>query len=80
MEAATDTGIYRQDLNRQWDRLQQSPSLLAAFREILTDSEAVTLELITAYQLESLGLVKRNGNQVKVYCPLYQVYFENCLC
>ena len=78
-EAATDSGIYRQDLNRQWDRLQQSPNLLAAFRETLNNSEAVTLELITAYQLESLGLIKRNGNQVKVYCPLYQVYFENCL-
>ena len=79
-EAATDAGIYGHVLKRQWNGLQQNPNLLAAFRKILDDSEAVTLELITAYQLESLGLVKWNGNQVKVCCPLYQVYFENLLC
>ncbi|MCX5962950.1 MAG: AAA-like domain-containing protein [Cyanobacteria bacterium] len=78
-EAATDVGIYGHVLKRQWNELQQSPNLLAAFREILDNSEAVTLELITAYQLESLGLVKWKGNQVKVCCPLYQVYFKNLL-
>ena len=79
-EAATDAGIYGHVLKRQWNGLQQSPNLPAAFRKILDDSEAVTLELITAYQLESLGLVKWSGDQVKVCCPLYQVYFENLLC
>ena len=76
-EAATDTGIYRQALTRHWDRLQHSPPLLHAFKEVLSHSEPRTLDLITAYQLESLGLVKRNGNQVTIYCPLYQAYFEN---
>ena len=78
-EAATDVGIYRQELTRQWDRLQQSPHLLNAFQKVLSHSEPMTLEMITAYQLESLGLVKRNGNQVRIYCPLYQAYFENQL-
>ena len=78
-EAATDIGIYRQELTRQWDRLQQSPHLLNAFQKVLSHSEPMTLEMITAYQLESLGLVKRNGNQVRIYCPLYQAYFENQL-
>ena len=76
-EAVTDTGIYRQALTRHWDRLQHSPQLLHAFKEVLSHSEPRTLDLITAYQLESLGLVKRNGNQVTIYCPLYQAYFEN---
>ena len=78
-EAATDIGIYRQELTRQWDRLQQTPHLLNAFQKVLSHSEPMTLEMITAYQLESLGLVKRNGNQVRIYCPLYQAYFENQL-
>ncbi len=78
-EAATDSGIYSQALNRHWDRLQQNPNLLHSFKTVLSHSEPMTLELITAYQLESLGLVKRNGNQVKIYCPLYQAYFENQL-
>jgi AAA-like domain len=67
-EAATESGIYRQDLHRQWDRLQQSPSLLYSLRE-----------LITAYRLESLGLIKRNGNQASIFCPLYKTYFEDRL-
>ena len=78
-EAATDSGIYGQALNRHLDRLQQNPNLLYSFKTVLSHSEPMTLELITAYQLESLGLVKRNGNQVKIYCPLYQAYFENQL-
>ena len=78
-EADTDVGIYCQELKRQWDRLQQSPNLLHAFKKVLSHSEPITLEMITAYQLESLGLVKRNGTQVRIYCPLYQAYFEDQL-
>jgi AAA-like domain len=78
-EAATESGIYRQDLHRQWDRLQQSPSLLYSLREIINNSDLTTLEIITAYRLESLGLIKRNGNQAEISCPLYQLYFEDRL-
>ncbi len=78
-EADTDIGIYRQELKRQWDRLQQSPDLLHAFKKVLSHSEPITLEMMTAYQLESIGLIKRNGTQVRIYCPLYQAYFEDQL-
>ena len=78
-EAATDIGIYRQELKRQWDRLQQTPHLLHAFKKVLSHAEPIMLEMITAYELESLGLVKRNGNKVRIYCPLYQSYFEDYL-
>ncbi len=78
-EAATESGIYRQDLHRQWDRLQQSPNLLYSLQEIIKHTDLTTLEIITAYRLESLGLIKRTGNQAEIFCPLYQIYFENRL-
>lgn len=78
-EASTDAGIYRQDLQRQWDRLQQSPNLLYSLREIIHNTDLTTLELITAYRLESLGLIERVGNQARISCPLYQTYFQNRL-
>jgi hypothetical protein len=78
-EAATESGIYRQELHRQWDRLQQSPSLLYSLREIIHNSDSTTLEIITAYRLESLGLIKRNGNQAEMFSPLYKNYFKNRL-
>ncbi len=78
-EAATESGIYRQDLHRQWDRLQQNPSLLYSLREIINNSDLTTLEIMTAYRLESLGLIKRVGNQADILCPLYQTYFKDRL-
>jgi hypothetical protein len=78
-EAATESGIYRQDLHRQWDRLQQSPSLIYSLREIISHTDLTTLEIITAYHLESLGLIKRTGNQAEISCPLYQSYFKDRL-
>ncbi len=78
-EAATESGIYRQDLHRQWDRLQQSPSLLYSLREVISNTDLTTLEIITAYRLESLGLIKRTGNQATISCPLYKLYFEDRL-
>jgi AAA-like domain len=78
-EAATESGIYRQDLHRQWNRLQQSPSLLYSLRELIKNPDLTTLEMITAYRLESLGLIKRTGNQAEIFSPLYQSYFEDHL-
>jgi AAA-like domain len=78
-EAATESGIYRQELHRQWNRLQQSPSLLYSLREIIHNSDPTTLEIITAYRLESLGLIKRTGNQAEIFSPLYKIYFKDRL-
>jgi hypothetical protein len=78
-EAATESGIYRQDLHRHLDRLQKSPSLLYSLREVINNSDLTTLEIITAYRLESLGLIKRSGNQGEIFSPLYKTYFKTHL-
>lgn len=74
-EAHTTTGIYQADLERLWNRVQQHPNLLDAFRAILAGDNSAPLGTITVYKLESLGLIKRQGNQFIVRCPLYQKYF-----
>ncbi|MBE9010528.1 AAA-like domain-containing protein, partial [Pseudanabaenaceae cyanobacterium LEGE 13415] len=74
-EAHTSIGIYHADLERLWNRIQQHPNLLDAFRAILTNDASAVLGTITLYKLESLNLIKRQGNQVMVRCPLYQKYF-----
>ncbi|NEP34961.1 MAG: molecular chaperone Tir, partial [Moorea sp. SIO3B2] len=39
----------------------------------------VHLDLIAAYQLYSMGLVKKQGNQVMASCNLYRQYFRDHL-
>jgi len=58
-----------------WNRVQQHPHLLDAFRSILVNDYSASFGTITVYKLESLGLIKRQGTQLMVRCPLYQKYF-----
>ncbi|MEH1906056.1 MAG: AAA-like domain-containing protein [Nostoc sp.] len=74
-EATTDAGIYRHHLREYWLSLQQEPKLMAAFQTVVTSTKPVRLETISAYQLQSMGLVKLLGNQVEPRCQLYRSYF-----
>jgi hypothetical protein len=75
-EASKTSGIYSNHLQRQWNRLQQNPHLMDAFKQILLGAETMQVGTITAYKLESLGLIRRVGNQLVVRYKLYQQYFE----
>ena len=74
-QAATDSGIYSNHLREHWLNLQQHPQLATAFKQVLTSKKSVQLEPISAYQLQSMGLVKLSGNQAEVRCNLYRHYF-----
>jgi diguanylate cyclase (GGDEF)-like protein len=73
--AATQTGIYQDHLQSLGAILQKKPELLAAFKQVNETPEPVQLEIFAAHQLESLGLVKLNGNFCHVSCQLYHLYF-----
>lgn len=73
--AATDAGIYRDHLHRHLKNLQQHPQLRAAFNRVLNATESVELEQVQGFKLQSMGLVKLQGNRVKISCDLYQQYF-----
>mgnify|MGYP003564699332 FL=1 len=75
--AATNTGIYSHHLRRHWLALQEQPELEMAFQKVCNATEPVILEQITAYKLNSMGLIHLVDNKAQVSCQLYQKYFQN---
>ncbi|WP_041238499.1 AAA-like domain-containing protein [Gloeothece citriformis] len=78
-EAATDAGIYNHHLREYWLSLQEEPKLLSAFKTVIFSTTPVRLENLSAYQLQSMGLVKLTGNEVEPRCQLYRSYFSDMI-
>ncbi len=76
-DAPTNAGIYSNHLREYWLSLQQDQKLMAAFKTVVSSANPVRLETISAYQLQSMGLVKLTGNKVELRCQLYRNYFNN---
>ena len=77
--AATSYGIYSEHLRRQWWALEQNPQLAYAFSKVLQQDQPTELELYLAFKLESLGLIKLQGNKAVPSCALYKNYFREKL-
>ena len=56
--------------------LRDEPQLASALQQVVTADESVRLEEIAAYKLESMGLIQLDGNQAKLSCQLYRLYFR----
>jgi diguanylate cyclase (GGDEF)-like protein len=78
-KAAIATGIYRDHLRHHLAVLQEHLDLAVALKKVVTASEGVELDAITAYKLESMGLVKLKGNECTPSCELYRLYFAEQL-
>ncbi|MDZ8107803.1 MAG: AAA-like domain-containing protein [Nostoc sp. DedQUE12a] len=78
-EAPTIAGIYSNYLRHHLANLQEHPELATALKRVVTSPTSVQLEAIAAYKLESMGLVKLEGNQAMSSCELYQLYFREQL-
>jgi hypothetical protein len=59
--------------------LRSEPALMSALQKVLTAEESVQLDAIAAYKLESMGLIRLDGNWAKPSCKLYRHYFNNQL-
>ncbi|MEH2247108.1 AAA-like domain-containing protein [Nostoc sp.] len=77
--ASTPVGIYSQHLRELLTLLQKEPELMSAMQQVIATYEKVELDAIAAYKLESMGLVKLNGNQAHAMCELYRLYFSQQL-
>ncbi len=77
--APTEAGIYGSHLRRYWCVIQQHPELAAAVKKIVTATTSVRLEPMQAYKLHSMGLINLSGNEVKISCKLYRLYFSDRL-
>lgn len=75
--APTLSGIYGDRLRSHLATLQEQPELAAAFKKVVTAVGSVGLEPLLAYQLESMGLVKLDGNTCTPSCELYRLYFRD---
>ena len=74
-EGATEAGIYSDHLRRHLWNLEKYPELIVAMREVVADSIPVRLPSVQAFKLNSMGLVKLQGNNCTPRCKLYQEYF-----
>ena len=74
--APTQSGIYSDYLRNQSIAIQQQPELAAAFQQVLDTKNSIHLEPLMAYQLDSMGLVKLDGNNCSLSCELYRLYFQ----
>jgi transcriptional regulator with XRE-family HTH domain len=79
VQTTTTESIYGVHLRQQmWD-LQNYPSLVAVFRQVVLSPEPVELEPIQAFKLQSMGLVRLQDQQVVPSCDLYRHYFAQTL-
>ncbi|ARV58427.1 hypothetical protein BZZ01_07045 [Nostocales cyanobacterium HT-58-2] len=78
-DAMTNGGIYRYHLWRHWRELQEDPSLARTYAEMVTAKQSVYLNPIDTYKLESLGLIRFEGDDILPRCELYRAYFAKQL-
>ncbi len=79
LEAATESGIYSDQLRRLLAVLLAEPALENAFKQVISAENPLKLVSLLAYKLDSLGLVNINGDFVTLSCELYRLYFKNQL-
>ncbi|WP_392534826.1 AAA-like domain-containing protein [Nostoc sp. C117] len=78
-EAIANGGIYRYHLWRHWSILQEKPRLAKAYSEVVTRKDNISLNPIDAHKLESLGLIRYEGDRILPRCELYRTYFQKQL-
>ena len=77
--AAMPNSIYRQHLQRCLATLQSDLALACLYYRVAIADEEISLDAISAYKLESLGLIRFENALVKPSCDLYRRYFSEQL-
>ncbi|WP_343277575.1 AAA-like domain-containing protein [Kamptonema sp. UHCC 0994] len=78
-EAPSEAGIYSDHLRWHLWNLEKYSELMNGMREVVTSSGAVRLRSQLAFKLNSMGLVKLEGNNCIPRCSLYEQYFRDRL-
>jgi transcriptional regulator with XRE-family HTH domain len=71
----TEAGIYSDHLRRHLWNLEKYSELMEAMREVVSVSQPVRLRSELGFKLNSMGLVKLEGNNYIPRCRLYEEYF-----
>ena len=72
----TETGIYSDHLRRQLWNLEEYPELAEAMKNVISENSSGQLTGMLGFKLDSLGLVKWEGNKCYPRCQLYHQYFQ----
>lgn len=78
-EAHTQSGIYSDHLRHLLAAIYPYADLKSALMEIIQSDTPIELSPMTAYRLESIGLIKLEGNLATISCGLYQKFFAHYL-
>lgn len=78
-KALADGGIYRYHLWRHLMTLQDNHILVEALMEVLKAEPCPSLHPLQVYKLESMGLIRYDGEHIKICCELYRAYFTKQL-
>jgi len=77
--APTEGGLYGEHLRRHYLNVKSDDKLVAALRQVVSANEPIQVGTEEAFRLQSLGLVKYQGNAIAPSCGLYQRYFRDRL-
>jgi transcriptional regulator with XRE-family HTH domain len=74
--APTEAAPYGNHLRSLRNSIKRQPLLLAAVQTLMQANNAVEIEPEVSFQLCSMGLAIRQGNQIEPRCNLYRLYFR----
>ena len=77
--AIAEDGLYSDYLRRQLWNLKQYPELVSALIQVVRSQNAVELEPLQAFKLQSMGLVRGHNQRLVPSCELYRQYFSDRL-
>jgi transcriptional regulator with XRE-family HTH domain len=75
--APTEAAPYGNHLRSLWNRMKQQPILLESMQTLMQANTPVEMEPEISFQLCSMGLAIRQGNQITPSFNLYRLYFRN---
>jgi len=79
-QATTETGIYRDHLHKLLEILNTNEDLKQVFKTVITSSNPIKISNPNhIFQMESMGLIKLQGDLVMPRCSLYKEYFKTCI-
>ncbi len=74
--APTHAGVYSDHLRRCLGNVKQHSELTSALKQVVSAETSVELQPAIVYQLDGMGLVYLDGNQISPSCELYRQYFN----
>lgn len=77
--AVTEAGDYNSYLLEHLDTLQANPDLAAAMKKVVIENQPVRLNSSLVFKLDSMGLIRKQGNEVEPRNNLLRIYFGDRL-